>query len=1761
MVPTPESARNLIGGDAERFAAIERLGEGAEGGTWTALDTHQGRRKVVLKFVARERAGHVRRAFSILRRVSSPHLPAALELLNQEDGGAWLVSDWIPGAPIPAVTGSIDAALEELTALVHALRALHGVGTHHGDVSLGNVIRTPAGELVLIDFGQLGCFGCGTPGFLAPEVLAGGGGAAADVFALGCLVCARLFGQVPWSEPAAVARLRRRGRADVRARLDELVAARDGEQPPRGLLVLLEHMLDPDPARRIVDLELVARHVARLRRDRAQDEPLAERAVTWWLPSRWPYRGPSLDGLIRELLGEAPPRLIAIAGPDGAGRARVVEELITGIQVAATAKLAAGERCSVAARLCAAEELGHAFANRHGGAWLAAWMSDERPGPRAPDRELVGCSGALAWPGELAAPSGEEASETLINARAVVLRGAAEMARATLVVPVSVALGDALARELDEGAPVRVWRVRPWDRVTLQQALDGVLELDEHPSDDELLDRRGEWDDALFEVTGGWPGRVVEVVAACARDDIQRPDPQTLAEAVAAGGPTLDPGLARLVIEASWRTRAAEQTSVAPAAAPPARLAGAFASDGSPLPWALAAARVALGPRLPAMARERLSETTGPVNLALALDADASAQVEAWLLARSDRPSSPAELRSRPWPALDRSRLTRWIQRGGAAQISDRALAVLVRYTLRIGQTTQALELARLRPGQSSARCQLLAAKALEQMGRAPEALQALAAVLDAGSATPSQRARALGLRWRALADLGRAAEAVAEASAWTETIGADGSGAGQASATSHAEALLWAALAALYDGDEERAEAWLARAEERLDAVAAPEREAASVHGVRARVEQLQGNLVHMRGQLAEAARRYEQAARWFARAGEAVGSLLLVANLAALALLSGDLERGLGHGRAAFRGQLASGRLQALPAISLNLVQLLSRASAVSEARRVARIVRRVVGAASLGAVAEARLARLEADVALADQRARGVFEPSLLPALSARFSRSAEQLHTAGCAREAVSAWLRSAALARQRGALDEAAGALAAARAGQKGLGEDDDDELEITLETLALSAKTGDRAGFDRAGDRLRLLAQPAELRRTGRLELAWRYDLTLWQALRDWIARPAGQNLGRLDQLRRAVVRRMHTTLEMLMNKVDRLEQPAAHAARVAEAGEPGAIGALIADLDGGQSQGQGQGQIQAKDASPRARAPEPDTGSRGRASQGRQLRVYRRLAREDDLERLMGQVVDAMMELCDAERGVVVLKDGFAPEGCAHEVARELAAGSDGVDFSRSIVARVLAEGQPILSLDAVEDDRFDGSRSVSHLNLRSVLAVPLVFRGERIGAAYVDHRLRRGAFDERDLAEIEAFVDLASLAIAHARTLAVQRSQAQELKAQGEELARLLEERENEVRGLREEVRAQRVAERKVYRGMVGGSSAMQAVFRLIDRLADSDVPVVIYGESGTGKELVARAVHTGGPRKNKPFVAENCGAIPETLLESVLFGHAKGAFTGAHRASTGLFEAADGGTIFLDEIGEMSPLMQTKLLRVLQEGVVRRVGETRPRTIDVRVIAASNRNLDDMVAAGTFRQDLYYRVQVVKVELPPLRMRTEDLGPLIEHFLARYDTARRLTVSAAAMRGLARYPWPGNVRELENEVQRWVVLADKRVEPGDLSPAINEHDAEGDIDPDDLRLRPRLERLERQVVARALERAGGNQTRAAELLGLSRYGLQKKLRRHAEADAAGGEADGDDDAGAGKRGKRSAKKSGKKSAKKKSTSKRATRKRGRA
>jgi two-component system response regulator PilR (NtrC family) len=297
------------------------------------------------------------------------------------------------------------------------------------------------------------------------------------------------------------------------------------------------------------------------------------------------------------------------------------------------------------------------------------------------------------------------------------------------------------------------------------------------------------------------------------------------------------------------------------------------------------------------------------------------------------------------------------------------------------------------------------------------------------------------------------------------------------------------------------------------------------------------------------------------------------------------------------------------------------------------------------------------------------------------------------------------------------------------------------------------------------------------------------------------------------------------------------------------------------------------------------------------------------------------------------------------------------------------------------------------------------------------------------------------------------------------------------------------------------------------------MIETVAQVQSTVLVTGESGTGKELVARAIHDMSPRAEKPFVSVNCGAFTETLLESELFGYVKGSFTGANTNRKGLFEAANSGTIFLDEIGEMSPAMQVKLLRVLQERRLRPVGATEETVVDTRVIAATNRDLAAMVKQGSFREDLYYRISVIPIELPPLRDRAEDISELAEHFVRKFcsQAGRELKITAAAMRLLENYSWPGNVRELEHTIERAVALeTTDSVQPERLPERITDYNPSRIADifefPEEgLNLTAYLEQLEKTYVLEALRRTTGNQTSAAELLKLSVRSLRHLLDKH--------------------------------------------------
>jgi transcriptional regulator with GAF, ATPase, and Fis domain len=517
-----------------------------------------------------------------------------------------------------------------------------------------------------------------------------------------------------------------------------------------------------------------------------------------------------------------------------------------------------------------------------------------------------------------------------------------------------------------------------------------------------------------------------------------------------------------------------------------------------------------------------------------------------------------------------------------------------------------------------------------------------------------------------------------------------------------------------------------------------------------------------------------------------------------------------------------------------------------------------------------------------------------------------------------------------------------------------------------------------------------------------------------------------------------------------------------------------------------------------------------------------RLLTLSRRLNSEASVDRILDDVIDTAIELTDAERGFLLLRQ---PDGeLAAVVARNFGAGELSPDaasegqrgVSRSIAERAAQTGEPVMTVDAGVDERFGTAASVATMRLRSVLAVPLRQRGTITGCIYVDHRLRGGAFDEGAASVLGELADIAAIAIENARLTQDLRSTTKAVDDLNGKLSAELADRDAELVRVRAELPA-RERLRGAYEAIVGRSPAMLRMLEVIDRAAATSLPVVIVGESGTGKELVARALHDHGPRAKGPFVAINCSAVPEPLLESELFGHVRGAFTGAERDRRGLFEVADGGTLFLDEIADTTPAMQAKLLRVLQDGVIRRVGDTATRKVDVRVLAASQQPLAALVTQGRFREDLRFRIEVIQVPVPPLREREGDIAVLVERLLARLAVrpgAPLPRLTRGALRALQQHRWPGNVRELENALARGVAMGGDVIDVADLPEVIANAAARPEptkpVVSEDLQLKPALAATEHAYITAAMARAKNNQTAAARLLGLSRFGLQKKLRR---------------------------------------------------
>lgn len=455
------------------------------------------------------------------------------------------------------------------------------------------------------------------------------------------------------------------------------------------------------------------------------------------------------------------------------------------------------------------------------------------------------------------------------------------------------------------------------------------------------------------------------------------------------------------------------------------------------------------------------------------------------------------------------------------------------------------------------------------------------------------------------------------------------------------------------------------------------------------------------------------------------------------------------------------------------------------------------------------------------------------------------------------------------------------------------------------------------------------------------------------------------------------------------------------------------------------------------------------------------------------DAELLAWTLLGMVFDVIPAERGAILLTEEDGPEVRAH-VAWDRVMGPDHpVHVSQAMMKRVMEERVSVL--ESAKETEQSGTAE-------SILCAPLVAGEHCLGILYLDTRNQQARFTAEDLDLVTAIASLAAMGIENAR-------QFERLRLENQRLC----------------------AEASLTHDMVGRSARMREVYQFIERVAPSEATVLIQGESGTGKELAARAIHRNSPRRNRSFVALNCAALTETLLESELFGHEKGAFTNAISQKKGFLEVADGGTIFLDEVGELSPILQAKLLRVLQEREFVRVGGTKPIKIDVRFLAATNRDLQKCVQEEKFRGDLYHRLNVISITMPALREHPEDIPSLAEHFAARYaEKCNREVkgISEPARACLMQYEWPGNIRELENAMERALVVGSSDwILPEDLPETLVETGASSGPIP--AKYHEAIRKLKKELILNALEQAGGNITDAAKLLGVHGNYLHRLMR----------------------------------------------------
>ncbi len=1697
-----------------RYRVVRRLGEGSESAVFLVEDGAHGDARRALKVVTDLEPTLRERLAGEFRRLAGLRHPRLVRVHDLETvtakapgfalGTVFFTADFVDGVePAEALldprTRTIRL-LEIAEDIASALAHVHDAGLLHCDVKPSNIlvrIDADSTEAFLLDLGLSAARGVsgrarGTLSFMSREALSGRPDPRTDLYALGASLYAAAAGMPPFSarDPSAL----------VRSICEETPAPLEERAAwvPAEISTLVARLLQRQPEERHSDARVLLDDLARVREALGlpeRQEPLTGDAAPtarrrgFLLPPRLIGRDEPLR-TIAEAFRSPDVRLVRIVGSPGVGRRRLVRETIREHQLQATAGRAqpveflrgTASQIEAALRARADSSAKARPAPSEAAAALARWCDD-----------VLELAARAARPPAAATAAGPVSALASAPRLALVLEDADRDERATALVR-TIAAGHPAVRD----APL-VWvstAIADASATAPADPLGRVVDIVLSPLTEEeirqlaasMLGRSVDpsWAAELTRATGGLPRFAVEAIrAAASRDGAEPPD------AIAPGGllAAADAeGLGALVVRraAALEPEAAAILEAAAVHDGAATLSAIAYTIGEPVDEVSARAAVldALGflelageqVRLPSPMHVRALHSAVPSarkkslhRAALAWSKehgspDPVAEARHLLVtgpsARAARACAQAgDLLMRSGQrrrALDMCRRAAELATGAAA---SEAYAVLAEVAISVGEYEEAVSAAtraaRARNPEHRRRALLAQARAKQMAGDLDAAEKTLAKLhaTDVGDDVAGPYARLLVARasYEAAARVAGPIESV-KPRTWRQSNFPRGG----------ALRLESAGLAALYCGDPTAAESAFSHLEEAA--------RARGDRGLVGRALALRGMVAQTRGEIAKAAMLYAEAGGEARAAGDVHAAAVYDLNQA-----TAHTERGR-HGAA-------------LEALGAALVAL-RRLGDVPELAAV--LYNRGVSLLALGEVAAAKRAAAQT---LEVARAHGTPQMQLYGRLlEAEVARREGDLDRAATAYRAAMEHIEPTSrrdllltrlnLAEVLAELHDAAAHAVLESAESVAEAEGDRDRCLQTRArvALALGEGCGDLApDLDAARDRMRA---------SGRIDQAWRADVTAAR-----IARTTGS-----DSRARKLARSAREQLAELL-----ADTPESRRQGLLSDPDAAFLSTLESDLGVGAKattvDRSGAATVQSRRAESHFR---------------RLLALSRRLNSELRLAPLLDQVIDTVIELTAAERGFLLLFRPGSRTELEVVVARNFEQSTlegEQVRVSRSIAERAARTGEVVLTVDAAFDARFGAAESVAAMKLRSVLAVPLRQKGRVTGTIYVDHRFRSAAFDDDEVELVRELADIAAVAIENARLVEEVKRRQEEIAALNERLEAEVVEKEAELASVKARlVSDRRAGLRHQYDAILGRAPSMLEMLRAIDRATESLLPVVVTGESGTGKELVARALHENGPRGDCPFVAVNCGAVPEQLLESELFGHTRGSFTGADRDRRGLFEVADGGTLFLDEVADTSLAMQAKLLRAAQEGEIRRVGQERSRRVDVRLIAATNRSLGDLVAEGRFREDLYYRLNVLEIRVPPLRERIEDIPELAAHILERMADGGPPTLTRAALARLSAYRWPGNVRELENEMARAAALGGEHIDVE----ALSSHIAATPPAPitaarDSLEIKPRVEELERTLVEEALRQTNGNQTAAAKLLGLSRYGLQKKLKRY--------------------------------------------------